>query len=80
MITPVAVLCRRRNLAEVRMRFPSGPASVITIKSADVFSTTYAFKILSSSSNDSTRFSPLLLYAPATSNNIACKPARVAPR
>src|SRR5439155_27243917 len=37
MMAPVAVLCRRWNVAEERMRLPSGPASTITIRSAEVF-------------------------------------------
>jgi hypothetical protein len=40
MIAPVTVLCRRRKVADERMRSPSGPASAITIKSAVVFKTT----------------------------------------
>src|SRR5207302_9218582 len=37
MMGPVAVLCRRWHVAEERMRLPSGPASTITIRSAEVF-------------------------------------------
>lgn len=40
MIAPVTVLCRRRKVADERMRSPRGPASAITIKSAVVFKTT----------------------------------------
>src|SRR5579862_7194174 len=40
MIAPVTVLCRRRNVAEERIRSPRGPASAMTSRSAVVFITT----------------------------------------
>jgi hypothetical protein len=40
MMPPVAVRCARRNLADARIRLPSGPANMVTTRSADVFSVT----------------------------------------
>ena len=40
MIAPVAVRWLRRNLADERMRSPSGPAKKVTSKSAEVFNPT----------------------------------------
>lgn len=37
MIAPVTVLCRRRKTAEDRIRRTNGPASAMTIRSAEVF-------------------------------------------
>jgi len=40
MIAPVVVRWRRRKRAEERIRFPGGPAIMVTIKSAAVFKVT----------------------------------------
>src|SRR5579864_6891528 len=40
MMAPVAVRCVFRNLADERILFPSGPANIVTTRSADVFMVT----------------------------------------